>query len=136
MGSSRVRQLLGSRVKLPSDYRICKLGYVLPESYLMMVSEEKGLYKLFRDYNTYAKVAADAGEKWIPSGSDVDSLIYGLLNYGYSVNSVNDLSMDKKCDLATRLAYYYGLSPQEVALRLNMSRSTVSQLLYSYAKKH
>ncbi len=150
MGSSRVRQLLGSRVKLPSDYRICKLGYVLPESYLMMVSEEKGLtkaqslykdskdytYKLFRDYNTYAKVAADAGEKWILSGSDVDSLIDGLLNYGFGVNSVNDLSIDKKCDLATRLAYYYGLSPQEVALRLNMSRSTVSQLLYSYAKKH
>lgn len=150
LGSSTVRRLLESRVALPPDYKFSKLGYVLPESYLMKANDKSGLtkvqslyrdskdytYKLFRDYNTYKKVATDAGEAWTPSGSDVDSLIDSLLNYGYGVSEINSLEMDKRYELATRLNTSFGISPEIAAAKLKLSASAISKMSYSYKKHH
>ena len=93
-------------------------------------------YKMFRDYNTYRKAAADAGETWIPTGSDIDSLIDSLLNYGYGVRNINGLNMDGRYDLAVKLSTRYGLEPEVIASKLKISSTSVSQMLYSYSKKN
>ena len=149
IGPAEARKLLGSRLELPPDYKICKLGYVLPESYLMRTPDGKMTkaqnlykdskdytYKMFRDYNTYRKAAADAGETWIPTGSDIDSLIDSLLNYGYGVRNINGLNMDGRYDLAVKLSTRYGLEPEVIASKLKISSTSVSQMLYSYSKKN
>lgn len=144
----KVSRLLRSDVALPSGYKVGKLGFILPESYLMkadggLMTKAQSLYKdskdytyrLFRDYDTYRKAASDVGETWSPSGQDVDSLIDNLLSYGYGVNDLRELDYDKKCDLAVRLLRDYGLESDAVSSRLKLSGSAVSRLLYSYNKK-
>lgn len=146
---TEARRLLGSRVILPSDYKISRLGYILPESYIMRTPDGKmtkaqSLYKdskdyayrMFRDFNTYRRMAADIGESWSPSGGDVDSLIDSLLNYGYGVGGVGDLPMDKRYELATRLSFAYGVEAEAVAEKLKVSQAAVSKMVYSHNKRN
>ena len=149
IGPAQVRRLLGSRVNLPPDYKVCKLGYVLPESYLMKTPDGRMTkvrslykdskdytYKMFRDYNTYRKTAADAGELWTPTGGDIDALIDSLLNYGYGVSGIDGLKMDDRYDIAVKLSSRYGLSPEIIASKLNISSSTVARMIYSSTKNN
>ena len=147
LGPTESRRLLMSRVSLPGEYKVCKLGYVLPESYLLRTTDQSltkaqslyldskdYTYKLFRDYNTYKKVAAEAGEIWSPSGKDIDNLIDSILTFGFGVNSIRELSMDRRCDLAAQLTSSYGIKAETVAEKLNLSRSAVNKMSYSYSK--
>lgn len=149
IGTCGMIRLLGSKVKLPEAYKVCKLGFVLPESYIMKtedgsMTKARSLYKdskdytyrLFRDYDTYKRLASDLGETWSPSGSDVDALIDNVLNINFGVQKLSDLDPGKKCDLAVILCGGYGLEINEIASRLNLSRSMVSRLIYSYNKEH
>lgn len=149
VGTCGMIRLLGSKVKLPEAYKVCKLGFILPESYLLKTDDgammkARSLYKdskdyayrLFRDYETYRRVASDLGETWAPSGGDLDSLIDNILNINYGAQKLSDLDPGKKCDLAVVLGTKYGLAPEEVAARLNLSSSMVSRLIYSYNKHH
>ena len=149
IGPVKARRLLGSRVELPGDYKICKLGYVLPESYLMMspggkITKAQSLYKdskdyaykMFRDYNTYRHTAMDMGESWSPTGGDLNTLIDSLLSFGYGVSKVEELSKDQLYELATKLTTVYGIGSEEVALRLKASSSMISRMAYSYSKKN
>ena len=149
IGTRGMIRLLGSNVKLPVSYKVCKLGFILPESYLLKtddgaMTKARSLYKdskdytyrLFRDYETYRRVASDIGETWTPAGSDTDNLICNLLEINYGVNNVNSLDTDKRCDLAVTLGIRYGLKIDEIASRLNLSPSMVSKLIYSYSKKN
>ena len=149
IGTCGMIRLLGSKIKLPESYKVSKLGFVLPESYLLMtddgmMTKARSLYKdskdytyrVFRDYETYRKTASSLGEAWSPSGRDVDSLIESILNVNYGVRDINCLDGDKCCDLAVTLGLRYGLKAEEIASRLHLSSSMVSKLLYSYSKKN
>lgn len=149
IGTCGMIRLLGSKVKLPETYKVCKLGFILPESYLLKTDDgammkARSLYKdskdyayrLFRDYETYRRVASDIGDVWTPEGNDVDSLVRELMNIKYGVDNILSLDGDKRCDLAVTLGTKYGLVPEEVAARLNLSPSMVSRLIYSYNKHH
>ena len=149
IGTRGMIRLLGSNVKLPASYKVSKLGFILPESYILRsedgsMTKARSLYKdskdytyrLFRDYDTYRKVASDMGEEWVPGGNDTDNLISNLLEINYSVNNVNSLDADKRCDLAVTLGIRYGLNAGEISQRLGLSPSRVSKLLYSYKKKN
>ena len=148
-GTREMIRILGSNVKLPADYKVCKLGFILPESYLLRtedgtMTKARSLYKdakdyaycLFRDYDTYRRVASDLGEAWSPTGGDVDPLISNLLEINYGVKNVKSLDADKRCDLAVTLGIRYGLKVDEIASRLDIAPSMVSKLLYSYKKKN
>lgn len=149
MGTRRMAKILGSNVKLPAYYKVCKLGFILPESYLLRtedgaMTKARSLYKdskdyayrVFRDYDTYKRVAIVTGENWSPSGEDVGVLIRNMLEINYGVSDVRNLDADKRCDLAVTLGTRYGLTVEEIAQRLNLSPSMVSKLLYSYKKKN
>ena len=149
IGTCGMIRLLGSKVKLPEDYKVCKLGFILPESYLLKTDDgvmtkacslykdsKDYTYRIFRDYDTYKRTASELGEAWSPSGSDVDSLIENILNVNYGVKDLRDLDAGKKCDLAVTLGIGYGLRAEEIAPRLHLSSSMVSKLLYSYSKKN
>ena len=149
IGTCGMIRLLGSKIMLPEYYKVCKLGFVLPESYLLrtdngMMTKARSLYKdskdyayrVFRDYDTYRKTAAGLGEAWSPSGSDVDSLIEIILNVNYGLSDISNLDPEKCCDLAVTLGLRYGLKAEEIASRLRLSSSMVSKLLYSYSKKN
>lgn len=149
IGTCGMIRLLGSKVRLPEDYKVCKLGFILPESYLLMtddgvMTKASSLYKdskdytyrIFRDFDTYKRTASDLGEAWSPSGSDVDSFIENILNVNYGVRDLRDLDAGKKCDLAVTLGKGYGLTVEEIASKLHLSSSLVSKLLYSYSKKN
>ena len=149
IGTCGMIRLLGSKVKLPEAYKVCKLGFILPESYLLKTDDgammkARSLYKdskdyayrLFRDYETYRRVASDIGDVWTPEGNDVDSLVRELMNIKYGVDNILSLDGDKRCDLAVTLGTKYGLVPEQVAARLNLSSSMVSRLIYSYNKHH
>ncbi len=149
VGTCGMIRLLGSKVKLPETYKVCKLGFVLPESYLLKADDgtmtkacslykdsKDYAYRLFRDYETYRRVASDIGDVWTPEGNDVDSLVRELMNIKYGVDNILSLDWDKRCDLAVTLGTKYGLVPEEVAARLNLSSSMVSRLIYSYNKHH
>ena len=148
-GTCGMIRLLGSKIRLPESYKVCKLGFVLPESYILrtddgtmtkarsLYSDSKDYcYRIFRDYETYRRTASGLGETWSPSGGDVDSLIGNILNVNYGVKDVNDLDAGKRCDLAVTLCLDYGLKVEDVATRLRLSSSMVSKLIYSYSKKH
>lgn len=107
-GTREMIGILGSNVKLPADYKVCKLGFILPESYLLRtedgsMTKARSLYKdskdyayhLFRDYDTYRRVASDLGEAWSPTGGDVDPIISNLLEINYGVKSVKSLDGDR-----------------------------------------
>ena len=149
IGTRGMIRLLESNVKLPASYKVSKLGFILPESYILRsedgsMTKARSLYKdskdytyrLFRDYDTYRKVASDMGEEWVPGGNDTDNLISNLLEINYGVNNVNSLDTDKRCDLAVTLGIRYGLTIDEIASRLNLSSTMVSKLIYSYSKKN
>lgn len=149
IGTCGMIRLLGSKVKLPEAYKVCKLGFILPESYLLKTDDgammkARSLYKdskdyayrLFRDYETYRRVASDIRDVWTPEGNGVDSLVRELMNIKYGVDNILSLDGDKRCDLAVTLGTKYGLVPEEVAARLNLSSSMVSRLIYSYNKHH
>ena len=149
IGTCDMIRLLGSKVKLPEAYKVCKLGFILPESYLLKTDDgvmtkacslykdsKDYTYRIFRDYDTYKRTASELGEAWSPSGSDVDSLIENILNVNYGVKDLRDLDAGKKCDLAVTLGIGYGLRVEEIAPRLHLSSSMVSKLLYSYSKKN
>ena len=148
IGTCGMIRLQGSKVKLPEAYKVCKLGFILPESYLLKTDDgvmtkacslykdsKDYTYRIFRDYDTYKRTASDLGELWSPSGSDVDSLIENILNVNYGGKDLRDLDAGKKCDLAVALGIGYGLRVEEIAPRLHLSSSMVSKLLYSYSKK-
>lgn len=149
IGTCDMIRLLGSKVKLPEAYKVCKLGFILPESYLLKTDDgvmtkacslykdsKDYTYRIFRDYDTYKRTASELVEAWSPSGSDVDSLIENILNVNYGVKDLRDLDAGKKCDLAVTLGLSYGLKADEIAPRLHLSSSMVSKLLYSYSKKN
>ena len=149
IGTCDMIRLLGSKAKLPEAYKVCKLGFILPESYLLKTDDgvmtkacslykdsKDYTYRIFRDYDTYKRTASELGEAWSPSGSDVDSLIENILNVNYGVKDLRDLDAGKKCDLAVTLGIGYGLRVEEIAPRLHLSSSMVSKLLYSYSKKN
>ena len=149
MGTREMIGLFGSNVKLPESYKVCKLGFILPESYLLRtddgtMTKARSLYKdskdyayrLFRDYDTYRRVASDIGEVWSPTGGDVGPLIRNLLEINYKVADIKNLDAENRCDLAVTLGTRYGLGEDEIASRLNLSPSMVSKLLYSYKKKN
>lgn len=149
MGTREMIGLFGSNVKLPESYKVCKLGFILPESYLLRtddgtMTKARSLYKdskdyayrLFRDYDTYRRVASDIGEVWSPTGGDVGPLIRNLLEINYKVADIKNLDAENRCDLAVTLVTRYGLGEAEIASRLNLSPSMVSKLLYSYKKKN
>lgn len=149
IGTRGMIRLLGSNVKLPVSYKVCKLGFILPESYILRsedgsMTKARSLYKdskdytyrLFRDYETYRRVASDIGESWSPAGSDTDNLIGDLLEINYGVKDVKSLDADNRCDLAVTLGVRYGLSAVEISRRLGLSSSMISKLLYSYKKKN
>ena len=149
IGTRGMIRLLGSNVKLPSSYKVCKLGFVLPDSYLLRtedgsMTKVRSLYKdskdyayhLFRDYGTYRKVASDLGEEWTPTGEDANVLIRNLLEVNYGVNDIKSLDADNRCDLAVILGSRYGLKVEDIASKVNLSSSMVSKLLYSYKKKN
>lgn len=149
IGARRMTRLLGSNVKFPESYKVCKLGYILPESYLLRtedgtMTKARSLYKdskdyayrLFRDYDTYRRVASDIGEEWSPAKGDMGPLIRNLLDVNYGVKDIKTLDSEKRCDLAVTLGVRYGLKVEEIASRLSLSSSMVSKLLYSYSKKN
>lgn len=149
IGTRGMIRLLGSNVKLPVSFKDCKLGFILPESYILRsedgsMTKARSLYKdskdytyrLFRDYETYRRVASDIGESWSPAGSDTDNLIGDLLEINYGVKDVKSLDADNRCDLAVTLGVRYGLSAVEISRRLGLSSSMISKLLYSYKKKN
>lgn len=149
IGTRGMIRLLGSNVKLPASYKVSKLGFILPESYILRsedgsMTKARSLYKdskdytyrLFRDYDTYRRVSSDIGESWSPAGSDTDNLIGDLLEINYGVKDVKSLDADNRCDLAVTLGVRYGLSAVEISRRLGLSSSMISKLLYSYKKKN
>ena len=149
IGTRRMTRLLGSNVKFPESYKVCKLGYILPESYLLRtedgtMTKARSLYKdskdyayrLFRDYDTYRRVASDIGEEWSPAKGDMGPLIRNLLDVNYGVKDIKTLDSEKRCDLAVTLGVRYGLKVEEIASRLSLSSSMVSKLIYSYSKKN
>ena len=149
IGARRMTRLLGSNVKFPESYKVCKLGYILPESYLLRtedgtMTKARSLYKdskdyayrLFRDYDTYRRVASDIGEEWSPAKGDMGPLIRNLLDVNYGVKDIKTLDSEKRCDLAVTLGVRYGLKVEEIASRLSLSSSMVSKLIYSYSKKN
>ena len=149
VGVRGMRRMIGSNVKLPSAYKLSKLGFVLPESYILMtedgsMTKARSLYKdskdyayrLFRDYETYRRVASDLGDTWKLSGGEVDYLMANILKVNYGVDDIRGLDPGKRCDLAVTLGLKHGLGPEEIAARLNISPSMVSKLIYSSSKKN
>ena len=144
-GIREMRRILGSKTRLPDGYKVCKLGYVLPESYVMRVGgvpkamtlygdAKDYSYSIFKDYGTYRKTASDFGEEWAPSGSDAKRLVSDLLNLCFGVKEAGKLDTGRKCDLAVMLGTRYGMPPAEIAGCTGLSPSAVSRLLYSYSK--
>ena len=149
LGPVEARRILGSKVILPPDYKIRKLGFVLPESYLMRTHDgrmtkamslykdsKEYSYKMFRDYNTYKRTAADADEAWSPSGGDIDSIIDGMITYGYGAGNIAGLKMEQRYDLAVALSTRFGIAPDLVAAKLGVSLLTVNKMIYSFNKKN
>ena len=149
IGTNGMIRILGSNIKLPSSYKVCKLGFILPESYLLRtddgtMTKARSLYKdskdyayhLFRDHDTYRRVASDIGEEWSPAGGDVEPLISNLLEISYGVRNINQLDAGKRSDLAVTLGVRYGLNVEDIASRLGLAPSMVSKLIYSYKKKN
>lgn len=149
IGTRGMIKLLGSNVKFPESYKVCKLGFILPESYLLRTDDRtmtkaRSLYKdskdyayrLFRDYDTYRRVASDIGEEWSPAKGDTAPLIRNLLDINYGVKDIKALGPEKRCDLAITLGVRYGLKVEDIASRLSLSPSMISKLIYSYSKKN
>lgn len=148
IGPRKMREILGSRVLLPAEYKVGKLGYILPESYVMKVGQgartkaeslyrdsKDYAYRIFRDYDTYRRLATDLEEVWTPSGTDVDTILFNELNFNYGVKNVSGLNAARRCDLAVTLGSRYGLGPDQIAAHLGMSTSAVAKLLYAHTKK-
>lgn len=149
IGPRGMIRLLGSNVKLPANYKVCKLGFILPESYILRtedgtMTKARSLYKdskdyafrLFRDYDTYRREASRVGEVWSPAESDAGPLIRDILDVNYGVKDIMSLDAEKRCDLAVIHGIRYGMKVDEIASRLNLSSSMVSKLIYSYSKKN
>ncbi len=147
IGTRGMIKLLGSNVKFPADYKVCKLGFILPESYLLRtedgtMTKARSLYKdskeyafrLFRDYDTYRREASRVGEAWSPAESDAGQLIREILDVNYGVKDLMSLDAEMRCDLAVTLGVRYGMKVDEIASRLSLSSSMVSKLIYSYSK--
>jgi len=148
LGPKKMRKILGSHVQLPREYKVCKMGYILPESYLMkagkgQVTKAQSLYndtkdytfRMFKDFDTYKRLALDLNEVWSPSGGDIDTILFNELNFKQGVKRLSDLDAAQRCDLAVTLGTRYGIRTEQIASKLKLSPSAVAKLLYSSAKK-
>ncbi len=136
IGTREMRKLLVSRAVLPSNYMVSrKLGFVLPESYVMAGKAQEVLrtswnycWRLLKNMDAHLLIAEGLGEDMEISDDELNSIIYGILDKEYGIGNVTELDNDERCRLAVRLRKKYKLDPYRIGRRLNIPKNMVRSL--------
>ena len=49
-------------------------------------------FRMFKDFDTYKRLALDLNEVWSPSGGDIDTILFNELNFKQGVKRLSDLT--------------------------------------------
>lgn len=136
MPERKKRSIFRTNCSLPDNYMFNRnLGYILPQSYVLTNKAENILGTsrrytsgLTRDIDAFIKISEGIGERVVLSEEDVNELIYQNVKEMFKVNSVNTLTVDEKCHLATLLKKKYHLDNKRIARKLKLSLDLIESL--------
>ena len=130
------KRILRTKYPFPDDYVFNeKMGYILPESYVLTDKAEKTLgtswrfsSDLIRNIDAFIKISEGIGDKVVLSEEEVNELIYQNVKEMFKVNSVKTLNIEEKCRLAVQLKKRYRLDNKRIARKLKLDLKIIKDL--------
>lgn len=127
---------LKTKVSLPNEYHYNqKMGYILPESYVLTWKAERVLgnswnytYDIVRKIDAYVKIAEGLGETVILTDDELNEVIFLNIKKMFKADSVRELGTDDRCRLAVVLRNKYKVTIKRIARKLQIDVVTLKKL--------
>ena len=137
-----IRRMFRSRnPHLPEDYRVID-GYVSPLEYCavklgmaMFRNAHQYFYMISKNIEAYEKLAVELDDGEFLTDSELFTQVVKILKSGYSSNSLRDLTLAQKQDLARKLKSDYRSSNGQIRRILGLSQYEIDSMFPLSAAK-
>ena len=136
IGVVKMRKLLGSRVRLPDDYKVSPEGMVCPECYVYISAVEelysnrpaRMMYYLSVNKDMEMELSGDMLHKAKYRDADLLGTVSDICRESFSKNGPADLRLEDRYRLADILRRRYGLGIKQLA-RLTVTKPALLKIV-------
>ena len=133
-----IEKIVGSRIKLPSDWEIHPQLGILPASFVrtdkvldLFPTVKDYMAALVKEYEADVKISKTVGESVTWSFQEAKDITLRQLNDDYPGFSADKLTTEQKGELAVKVNAHYDITPYHLARVLGVQEYVIKQFLNS-----